>query len=97
MVDSFIKPDATLLQLRRVAVQRMLGVTDVTLLNDDTIRSAPARVYPAVENAEDWIVEPPANGTSAIAELKTFTGRAALLRALEYAYCNYHSTLYLSR
>ena len=79
------------------AVQRMLGITEMILLHDDEIRSMPAKVYPAVQDAEDWIVEPPAVGTSAVVELKTFTGRAALLKALEYAHCNYGSALYLSR
>ena len=75
----------------------MLGTTELTLLNDAVVRSMPAKVYPAPKSAEDWVVEPPVNGISAIVETKTFTGRAALLRALEYAHCNYGNALYLSR
>jgi len=69
----------------------------VALLHDTENRSTPARVYPASEGAEDWIVEPPVVNASAIVELKTFTGRAALLKALEYAHYTYGSALYLSR
>lgn len=65
--------------------------------HDTEGRPTPARVYPAFEGAEDWIVEPPADGTSVVVEFKTFTGRAALLRALEYAHRNYGNAFYLSR
>ena len=68
----------------------------MTLLHDAEVRSMPAKVYPAFKGAEDWVVEPPTDGISAIVETKTFTGRAALLRALEYAHCNYGNALYLS-
>lgn len=69
----------------------------MALLHDTERRSTPARVYPAFEGAEEWIVEPPAVDASAIFELKTFTGHAALLKALEYAHYTYGSALYLSR
>ena len=68
----------------------------MTLLHDTEVRSMPAKVYPAFKGAEDWVVESPTNGISAIVETKTFTGRAALLRALEYAHCNYGNALYHS-
>ena len=68
----------------------------MTSLHDAEVRSMPAKVYPAFKGAEDWVVEPPTDGISAIVETKTFTGRAALLRALEYAHCNYGNALYLS-
>lgn len=67
------------------------------VLRDAEGRSMPARVYPASEGADDWIVEPPALDAPAVAEAKMFTGRAALLNALEYAHFNYGSALYLSR
>ncbi len=57
----------------------------------------PARVYPASEGADDWIVEPPAVDALSVVEPKMFTGRTALLKALEYAHFNYGSALYLSR
>ena len=69
----------------------------MALLRDAEGRSMPARVYPASEGADDWIVEPPAVDASVVVEPKTFTGHAALLKALEYAHCNYGSALYLSR
>ena len=97
MVHDVARLDAILLRFRRVAAQGTLRTIEMTLLHDDEIRSMPAKVYPAVEDAEDWIVEPPTDGTAAIVKLKTFTGRAALLKALEYAHCNYGSALYLSR
>lgn len=69
----------------------------MALLSDVEERSMPARVYPASEGADDWVVEPPALDAFAVVERRTFTGRAALLKALEYAHCNYGSALYLSR
>ena len=75
----------------------MLGGTEMALLRDTEARSTPARVYPASENAEEWIVEPPTVDVSATVELKTFAGHAALLKALEYAHHTYGSALYLSR
>ena len=97
MTDSPIKSVAILPSFRHVAVQRMLGMVEMALLNDTEVRSMPARVYPAFEGAGDWIVEPPVVDASAAVELKTFTGRSALLKALEYAHCNYGNALYLSR
>jgi len=75
----------------------MLGVIEMSLLHNTKIRSMPTKVYPAFEGAEDWIVEPPTVDVSAVIELKTFTGRSALIKALEYAHCNYGNALYLSR
>ena len=88
---------STLPSFRHAAVQRILGTIEMALLRDAEGRSMPARVYPASEGADDWVVEPPALDASAVLELKVFTGRAALLKALEYAHCNYGSALYLSR
>lgn len=75
----------------------MLGIVEVASLNDTEIRSMPAKVYPAFEGAEDWIVEPPTVDALTIVELKTFTGRSALLEAIKYAHLNYGNALYLSR
>lgn len=97
VTDNLMRPVAILPSFRHAAVQRMLGTMGMALPHDTESRSTPARVYPAFEGAEDWIVEPPADGASVIAEPKTFTGRAALLRALEYAHSNYGNALYLSR
>ena len=69
----------------------------MALLRDAEGRSMHAKVYPACEDAENWIVEPPAAGAAAVVELRTFTGRAALLKALEYAHRTYGNALYLSR
>jgi len=85
MDDTPINSVAILPSFRHVAVQRMLGMIEMSLLHDTEIRSMPAKVYPAFEGAEDWIVEPPTVDASAAIELKTFTGRSALLKALEYA------------
>jgi hypothetical protein len=82
---------------RHVAVQRMLGVLEMALLRDTEGRSTPAKVYPVADNSDTWIVEPPINESDAATGLKTFTGHSALLKALEYAHCNYGSALYLSR
>ena len=60
-------------------------------------RSTPARVYPRSKDAEDWVVEPPPDDLSDVVEPKMFTGRAALLDALNYAHLTYGSVLYLSR
>lgn len=97
MADNLAGPIAILSPFRHAAVQRMLGVMKMDLPHDAESRSTPARVYPAFKGAEDWIVEPPVDGFSAIVEPKTFTGRSALLKALEYAHCNYTNVLYLSR
>jgi len=70
---------------------------DMTLLRDAEGRSAPPKVYPACEDAEKWVVEPPADDASAAVELKMFTGHAALHKALEYAHQTYGNALYLSR
>ena len=96
MNDVFIKSDAIMSNFRHNAAQRVLGIMGMTLLHDAEVRSMPAKVYPAFKDAEDWVVEPPTDGIAAIVETKTFTGRAALLRALEYAYCNYGNALYFS-
>lgn len=97
VADNLAGPIAILSPFRHAAVQRMLGVMKMDLPHDAESRSTPARVYPAFKGAEDWIVEPPVDGFSAIVEPKTFTGRSALLKALEYAHCNYTNVLYLSR
>ncbi len=97
MTDSPINSVAILPSFRHVAVQRMLGMIEMALLHDTEIGSTPARVYPAFKDAEDWIVEPPTVDTSDTIETKTFTGRSALLKALEYACYNYGSAIYLSR
>jgi hypothetical protein len=59
-------------------------------------RSPPARVYPAFEGAQDWVVEPPAAYASTLVEPKAFTGHAVLFKALEHAYDTYGSVLHLS-
>ena len=97
MIDSPIRPIAILLHFRHVLAQQVLGITEVILLHDTASRSMPARVYPAFQDAENWIVEPPAVNASDIVELKTFTGHSALLKALEYAHYTYGNALYLSR
>lgn len=97
MPESLTKSLATLPSFRYVAVQRLLGTMEVALLRDAEGRSTPAKVYPAFEGAEDWVVEPPAADDLAAVEFKTFTGHAALLKALEYAHHIYGNALYLSR
>lgn len=94
--DSSVEAEAAPPSFRQVAVHRLLGATGVIVLRDEG-RSTPAKVYPAFEGVEHWVVEPPAAGTSAVAEPRTFTGRAALLKALEYAHYVYGNALYLSR
>lgn len=95
--DGSIEAVAAPPPFRQVAVQRLLGAMDVIVLRDAEGRSAPAKVYPAFEGAEDWVVEPPAAGATAVVGPRTFTGRAALLKALEYAHHAYGNALYLSR
>jgi len=96
MIDNPVRSVAISPSFRHVAVQRILGIMGMALLHDTESRSTPARVYPASENAEEWIVEPPTVDVSALIELKTFTSHAALLKALEYAHYTYGSALYLS-
>ena len=78
-------------------VQRLLGVTELTVLRDVEGRSMPAKVYPASDGVEEWVVEPPAADASTVDEPRMFTGRGALLRALEHAHRAHGSALYLSR
>jgi hypothetical protein len=75
----------------------MLRTLETALLDIVNGRSIPARVYPAPGDADDWVVEPPEAETVGEVEFKTFTGHAALLKALEYAHGTYDSVLYLSR
>jgi len=67
------------------------------LARDAEGRTTPAKVYAAPGDTQGWVVEPPASGEPDSAECKTFTGSAALLKALEYAHSTYGSALYLSR
>lgn len=64
---------------------------------DDDSRPAPAKVYPAVVDAEGWIVEAPTSASAADGGLRTFTGITALARALEYAHRTYGGASYFSR
>ncbi len=82
---------------RYAAVRRILGAADMTVLRNAEGRTAPARVFPASEGAQDWIVEAPVSRTPGSDERRTFTGPVALLRALEYAHATYGSAVYLSR
>lgn len=97
MSDNSVQLPSTLSSFRHIAVQRLLGMTDATLLDDVNGRSIPARVYPASGDADDGVVEPSAAETMSAVEFKTFTGRAAPLKALEYAHDTYDSVLYHSR
>jgi len=96
MSDNPVKIIPMLPCLRYAAVQRMLGTTGMALLPDSQGRSMPAKIYQAFKDAENWVVEPPANDVLAAVEPKTFTGRTALFQALEYAHYNYGSVLYFS-
>ncbi len=69
----------------------------MALLRDIEGRSAPPKVYPTSEDAACWIVEPPADASEDVGESRTFTGRAALLQALEYAHRTFGNAQYLSR
>ncbi len=84
------------LSLRHAAVQQILGVA-MASNRDEAGRPVPAKVYPASSAARDWVVEPPSVGEPPRAEPKTFSGSAALPRALEYAHRTYGGALYLSR
>ncbi len=64
---------------------------------DEDSRLPPARVYPAVPDAQGWVVEAPASEAPASGESRTFTGVAALAQALEYAHRTYGSASYFSR
>lgn len=61
------------------------------------IRPMPAKVYPALPDAQGWVVEAPLCRNSAEPQLRTFTGRAALPQALEYAYRTYAAASCFSR
>lgn len=99
MLDTSPAAVATLPLYRHVAVQRMLGMTEMVKLADAEGRTTPARVYPAAGDAGSWVVEAPS--LSEIADdtgvYRTFAGPAALLMALEYAHTAYGSAVFLSR
>src|ERR1700712_4575648 len=97
MPDNPVKHLAMLQSIRHAAVHRMLGLIGMAWQRDAECRSRPARVYPAPEGAEGWVVEPPSDDVLDVVEPKTFTGRGALLDALKYAHATYSSVLYLSR
>lgn len=82
---------------RYAAAQQILGMDRMALPPDDDARPVPAKVYPAIADGEEWIVEAPARGDPAGGARRTFAGSAALLRALEYAHRTYGGALYLSR
>ena len=86
-----------LLSFRHITVQRLLGTQDMESSRDTEGRSNPPKVYPAATDASCWTVEPPDNANADVNEPRTFTGRAALLQALEYAHRTYGNAQYLSR
>ena len=86
-----------LLSFRHNAVQRLSGIHDMAQLRDTEGRSAPPKVYPTSNDASCWTVEPPCDASADVGEPRTFTGRAALLQALEYAHRTYGNAQYLSR
>ena len=59
---------------------------------DDDTRPGSAKVYPAVKEADGWVVEAPVYA-AASDELRTFTGPTALSQALEYAHHTYGAAL----
>ncbi len=97
MPNTLTKPIAKVTSLRYAAAQRLLGAIDVVTTRDSEGRTTPAKVYPASENAEAWVVESPADAASAVVEPKTFTGPVALLQAMQYAHNTYGSARFLSR
>ena len=84
------------LSLRYAAVQHILGVV-MASNRDEEGRPVPAKVYPLSAAAQEWVVEPPSLDGPTRSEPKTFSGSAALPRALEYAHRTYGGALYLSR
>jgi hypothetical protein len=103
MLDNPVKPVSRPLSTpppsRHAAVQRILGAAEMGMLADAEGRTTPAKVYPASEDGQEWVVEgpvsdEPAGGSGG--ECRTFTGSAGLLRALEYAHQRYGSARYLS-
>jgi hypothetical protein len=85
------------LPFRHDAVQRALGLTPMASERDEEGRPVPAKVYPSPAEAQGWVVEAPASGNPASGDLRTFTGSAALLQALEYAHHTYGSASYFCR
>ena len=69
----------------------------MVLLREVDRRSPPAKVYPARENADEWVVEGPYPDVAEKSERKTFTGANALVQALAFAHAAYGSAQYLSR
>jgi hypothetical protein len=82
---------------RYAASQQLLGAIGVVFLQDSEGRTTPAKVYPASADAEAWVVEPPLDAAPAVVEPKTFTGPAALLKAMQYAHDTYGCARFLSR
>jgi hypothetical protein len=97
MSNNSVKSVTKLTSLRYAAAQQLLGAMDMVFLRDSEGRTMPAKVYPASEEAEAWVVEPPVEDGSAVVEPKTFTGRAALLQAVQYAHDTYGCARFLSR
>ena len=60
-------------------------------------RPLPAKVYPAVPDAQGWVVEPPSRGDPAEEQMRVFTGKSALHQALEYACRTYGAVSYFCR
>ena len=70
---------------------------DMAFVRDLEGRTMPAKVYPASKEADAWIVEPPVDDASAVVAPRTFTGRSALLQALQHAHDIYGCARFLSR
>jgi hypothetical protein len=96
MPNNSVKSASKPTSFRYAAVQQLLGAMDVVFLRDSEGRTMPAKVYPASEDAEAWVVEPP-DDASAVVEPKTFTGHASLLQAVQYAHDTYGCARFLSR
>ncbi len=97
MPDFSVKSVSKLTSFRYAAVQQILGAMDVVFLPDSEGRTMPAKIYPASEDAGTWIVEPPGDDASTVAEPKTFIGHTALLQAVQYAHDTYGCARFLSR
>ena len=97
MPNNFVKSVTKPTSFRYAAVQQLLGAMDVVFLRDSEGRTMPAKVYPASQDTDAWVVEPPVEHASAVVEPKTFTGRAALLQAVQYAHDTYGCARFLSR
>ena len=96
-VSAVFVPLCALPSFLHAATRQKLESGEMGSLADEEDRTTPAKVYPASQDGQVWIVEAPASDEPKCGERKTFTGSVSQLRALEYAHSAYGSAILLTR